>query len=109
MAEKVYERGSVQERLFNGLHQLKEIRKNEDVFMTNADCYTVDAGDNAVLVIGREYAGEKMFGIFNFSGENKTINLHEEEMVYIDLTNRNKMKAGKFTVKGNSFFWLKRA
>jgi len=69
----------------------------------------VDAGDNAVLVIGREYAGEKMFGIFNFSGEDKVIDLHEEEKVYIDLTTGNKMKAGEFTVKGNSFFWLKRA
>lgn len=109
MAEKVNERGSVQERLFHGLHQLEEIRKSEDVFMTNADCYTVDAGDNAVLVIGREYAGEKLFGIFNFSGEDKVVHLHEDEIMYIDLTTGNEMKAGEFTVKGNSFFWLKRA
>lgn len=109
MAEKVNERGSVQERLFNGLRQLEEIRKSEDVFMTNADCYTVDAGDNAVLVIGREYAGEKLFGIFNFSGEDKVVHLHEDEIMYIDLTTGNEMKAGEFTVKGNSFFWLKRA
>ena len=108
MAEKVSEEGSVQERLFDGLRKLEEIRKGENVFMTAADCYTVDAGDNAVLVIGREYDGEKMLGIFNFSGDDRCIDLQEENVTYIDLVKGNEIEVGEFTVKGNSFLWLKR-
>ena len=109
MTAKIKEKGSVQERLFEGLRELENIRKREGVFMTSAECYTVDVNNNAVLVIGREYAGEKMFGVFNFSREDVTINLGEDETSYIDLMKENKMSIEEFTVKGNNFFWLKRA
>lgn len=110
MAEKIKEKGSVQERLFQGLLELSASRKGEDVFMTNADCYTVDTGDVSVLAIVREYEGEKLLGIFNFSGEDKEINLHEADVEYMDLMcNARTVYAGKLLVKRNRFFWLKRA
>ena len=43
------------------------------------------------------------------SGNDTEIDLKENEITYIDLVEKSEMKAGKFTVKGNSFFWLKRA
>jgi len=63
---KIMEKGSVQERIFHGLEELIRIRGSEKVFMADADCYTVETGDNAVLCIVREYENEKMTCIFNF-------------------------------------------
>ena len=110
-AELIKNSGSVQERLFDGLRKLENIRKKENVFMTSADCYTVDVNNNAVLVIGREFEGDKMVGIFNFSGRDVLMNLGEG--MYIDLVAQYDGKgyekeATKLTVKGNSFLWLKK-
>ena len=109
MAAKIKEKGSVQERLFSGLHELEVVRKKEKVFMTSADCYTVGVNTDSALVIGREFEGEKMLGIFNFSREDVTIHLSEEKMFYIDLVKEEKIDISELTVKGNNFFWLKRA
>ena len=80
--------------------------------MTSADCYTVDVNHNAVLAIGREYEGEKMLGIFNFSGADVTIDLGGSADSYADMIIGQELKsegeATELTVKGNSFFWLKR-
>ena len=79
--------------------------------MTSADCYTVDVNNNAVLVIGREYDGEQMVGVFNFSGED--VPIHLGEGTYTDLVaeyegGNYKKEVSELTIKGNSFFWLKK-
>lgn len=110
MAEKIREKGSVQERLFTGLRKLETIRKEENLFMANADSYTVDGGNNSVLIIGREYGDEKMLGIFNFSGEDQKVYLHEENDEYVNMLKKETITCTKkLFVKGNDFFWLKRA
>ena len=110
MAEKIREKGSVQERLFRGLCKLETIRKEENLFMANADSYTVDGGNNSVLIIGREYGDEKMLGIFNFSGEDQEVYLHEENDEYVNMLKKETITCTKkLLVKGNDFFWLKRA
>ena len=110
MAEKIREKGSVQERLFTGLRKLETIRKEENLFMANADSYTVDGGNNSVLIIGREYGDEKMLGIFNFSGEDQKVYLHEENDEYVNMLKKETITCTKkLLVKGNDFFWLKRA
>ena len=90
-AEKKRIKGSVQERIFYGLKKLEEMRAGEKVFAADADCYTVETGENAVLCIVREYENERITGIFNFSNEEKTIMLEEQ-----------------INVKGNSFLWIKK-
>lgn len=110
MAEKIREKGSVQERLFTGLRKLETIRKEENLFMANADSYTVDGGNNSVLIIGREYGDEKMLGIFNFSGEDQEVYLHEENDEYVNMLKKETITCTKkLLVKGKDFFWLKRA
>ena len=107
-AEKRFEKASVQGRLFYGLSELEFIRKREKVFMTNADCYTIDTGNNSVLAIGREYEEEKMIALFNFSGAEVKLKLREEG-TYADLVSGNTLENLELTIKGNSFFWFKRA
>ena len=92
LAEKIKEKGSIQERVFEGLKELSKVRASEKVFMADADCYTVDTGDNSVLCIMREYEDDKMTCIFNFSRDEKTVRLGD---------------MNEFTVKGNDFLWVK--
>lgn len=66
LAEKISERGTVQERIFRGLEELTKIRAAEKAFCADANCYTVETGDNAVLCIVREYENDKITCIFNF-------------------------------------------
>ena len=76
--------------------------------MTNADCYTMDTGNNSVLAIGRTYEEDKMIALFNFSEEEVKLELREEG-TYADLVSGNVLENLELTMKGNSFFWLKRA
>lgn len=92
LAEKIQEKGTVQEKIFHGLEELIRFRAGEHVFAADADCYTVETGEKAVLCIVREYKNEKLTAIFNFSNEEKTVFLEE---------------INKFTVKGNNFLWIK--
>lgn len=66
LAEKISEKGTVQERIFRGLEELTKIRAAEKAFCADANCYTVETGDNAVLCIVREYENDKITCIFNF-------------------------------------------
>ena len=54
-------------RLFNELKKLIMIRKYNDIFHSDAHVYPVEAGDDRVLGIVREYHGKRMLGLFNFS------------------------------------------
>ena len=56
----------MQERIFRGLEELTKIRAAEKAFCADANCYTVETGDNAVLCIVREYENDKITCIFNF-------------------------------------------
>lgn len=105
-AEKIKEQGSVQKRLFQGLKELEKIRALENVFRADADCYTFETGENAVLCIVREYEDETMFGIFNFSDEERKIFSQETNGIYKDIVNNIEIK--ELTIKENSFLWLKR-
>ena len=106
-AEKVEETGSVQERIFRGLKELETIRKNEKAFMAGADFYTVETGDDSILGIAREYEGEKIIGLFNFSSEVKTAKLQEEEC-YKDLMTDNGIDAASVELAESGFVWMKR-
>ena len=44
-----------------------EIRKQEKAFVSNADTWTIETGDAAVLCIGRYYDGEKIIGTSGMS------------------------------------------
>ena len=106
-AGKVEEAGSVQERIFYGLKKLEEIRANEKAFMADADFYTVETGEDCVLGIAREYEGEKIIGLFNFSSEVKTAKLQEEEC-YKDLMTDNGIDAASVELAESGFVWMKR-
>ncbi|MBQ9421433.1 MAG: alpha-amylase family protein [Lachnospiraceae bacterium] len=108
LAEKRYDGSAVEGKLFEGLKKLEEIRKLEKVFMTNADMWTADTGNNAVLCIGRYYEGDKFFGIFNFSERDCVAYLHEDDGNYQDLVTGKIVQATEVPMPAYGFYWLKK-
>ena len=67
LAKNRNDTSTVEGKIFQGLDKLEKLRKKETVFDSSASVYTYDVHDNGILCIMREHAGEKFFGIFNFS------------------------------------------
>ena len=70
--------------------------------------YTLETYEQAVICIVREYEGEKLIGLFNFSEFGKMAWINEEDGMYRDLVTGKEMKASGVMIPGNSFFWLKK-
>jgi len=64
--------GTVQQRVWDGLRQLEELRAQERCFAPEASVSTWDTHNNHVLALFRWTEAEAMIGLFNFSGEEQT-------------------------------------
>lgn len=107
-AAKIDVSNSVQGRIFNALNQLEEIRKTEKVFDSKADTWTIEAWTKEVLSIGRYLDGEKIIGIFNFSENDQTAWINEDDGMYTDLISGKKMLAKGVDIPAYSFYYLKK-
>ncbi len=97
---------TVQGKLFGRLLCLEEIRKSEKVFMSCADFWTIESGDPAVLCIGRYMESEKMIGLFNFSENHKTVELHELG-IYKDMLSGETTTLRQADIAPYGFLYLK--
>lgn len=107
-AAKIDVSNSVQGRIFNALNQLEEIRKTEKVFDSKADTWTIETWTKEVLSIGRYLDGEKIIGIFNFSENDQTAWINEDDGMYTDLISGKKMLAKGVDIPAYSFYYLKK-
>lgn len=94
-----------QGKLYQAIHKLSTIRSNYNVFDGNADAWVVETYNDHILGIGRYYDGEKLIGLFNFSKEDETAWINEEED-YIDLMTGNHVSAKAVGIPAQSFVWL---
>ncbi len=108
LVDKISEKGSVSERIFHGLKQLETIRAQEKVFVSNAGFHTLETYEQSVICIVREYGGEKLIGLFNFSEFDKMAWINEQDGMYVDLISGKEMAASGVMMPGNGFYWLKR-
>lgn len=108
LAANIEKPGTVEERIFHGLDRLEKIRKSECVFMTNADTWTIETGDQSLLCIGRYYEGEKLIGLFNFSEFDKTAWISEKDGEYRDLISGEKRELVNVPVPAYGFCYMKK-
>ncbi len=71
-AERRKEPETAENRLFHGIRRLEDLRKSRKVFSGEAAVRTAETYDPSLLCLVREYDGEKLVALFNFSGEGKT-------------------------------------
>lgn len=105
-AEKVKDPHSVEARIYGRLQTLEKLRKKHPAFVSNADAWTLETYEPGVLCMGRYHDGEKILGIFNFSEQDKTAWINEEDGEYIDLLTGEKRMAKGVDVPGYGFYWL---
>ena len=108
LEENIHKKGTVEERIFDSLKKLETIRKSEKAFLTTAGFHTLETYEQAVICIVREYEGEKIVGLFNFSEFGKMAWINEDDGMYRDLLTGKEMKASGVMMPGNGFFWLKK-
>ena len=94
--------------MFQGLAQLEQIRRSEKVFMTEADTWTIETWDDAVLCIGRYFEGEKLIGLFNFSEYDRTAWIKEADGEYVDLLTGSKIQPVDVQIPAYGFFYMKK-
>lgn len=108
LAENITDPKTVEGKIFQELSRLENIRKSEKAFMTNANLWTIETWDPAILCIGRYYDGEKILGLFNFSEYDKIAWINETDGAYQDLMTGKIRKACDVDIPGYGFFWLKK-
>ncbi|MGX8774067.1 MAG: alpha-amylase family glycosyl hydrolase [Bacillota bacterium] len=67
LAEKRFEPGTMQQIIFDGLQELKNVRAEHDVFRSDAEVYVFYTGDNRVMGLLRRYGEQNLVCLFNFS------------------------------------------
>ncbi len=108
LVENIGREGTVEDQVFQGLSRLERIRKEEKVFMSKADCWTLDTGDAGVLGMGRYYDGDQLIGIFNFTEFEKIVFLEGLDDGYQDLVTREPVEGNRFAVPAYGFYYLKK-
>lgn len=106
-AKKVEDASSVEGRIYERLQTLEKLRKSHPAFVSSADAWTLPAYEWGVLCMGRYYQGEKILGIYNFSEQDKTAWINEEDGEYVDLVSGKRMPARGVNVPGYGFYWLR--
>ena len=108
LAENRKDPDTVEGKMFQGLAQLEQIRRSEKVFMTEADTWTIETWDDAVLCIGRYFEGEKLIGLFNFSEYDRTAWIKEADGEYVDLLTGSKIQPVDVQIPAYGFFYMKK-
>lgn len=105
--EKIERPGTVQNRVHGGLSILEEARLKDAVFSSNADVYTIETHNSAVLGMIRMRGKEKVIGLFNFSDTEQNIWIVEFEDSYKDFFkpgSRNR-KPVSLTLQPYEYVW----
>ena len=108
LAENISNSDTVAGKLFQGLSQLEQIRKKEKVFVSNADAWTVETGERAVLCMGRYLNGEKVMGLFNFSEYDKKVMLNQPGERYLDMLSGEERELGEINIPAYGFYYFKK-
>ena len=108
LAENRSDPETVEGKVFQALGRLEKIRKSEKVFMADADTWTIDTWDQAVLCMGRCYEGEKIIGLFNFSESDRIAWINETDGDYVELISGEEMKPIGVSVPAYGFYYLKK-
>ena len=108
LTENIQDEKTVQGKIFKQLSRLEEIRRNEKVFVSYGEVWTIETWEPSVLCIARAFEGEKIIGIFNFSEYDKTAWINEQDGEYKDLISGRKMKAAGVDIPAFGFYYLKK-
>jgi amylosucrase len=105
LAELIHEKGTSQQKIFDGLAKLEKIRRSHHVFDSTAPVYTYDVKDDAILGMLRENEEERFIALFNFADQERTAWIDEPGTFKNLLTGKNVI-LHNVAVGARDFLWL---
>ena len=106
IAENIHDLSTPEGQVFCGLNALNALRKTNPAFSTTADVWTLDTGDNGLLAIGRYAEGQKVIGVFNFTGEEKAVTFPHDGGVFHDLLTDEPHTLEGLTIPAYGFYYM---
>jgi amylosucrase len=79
------EKGTVQQRIWDGLRQLERLRASQTCFSPYASITTWDTHNNHVLALIRRCGSETLVCLFNFTQQAQTVHLDKTDGLFEDL------------------------
>ena len=104
-AKKRQIKNTREQKVFEGIARLSQIRKQNEVFDNNADVWVMETHNDKVLGLGRYYNKKKLLALFNFGDGEETAWIHEKEN-YKNLLTGKKIWAHNVTIPGRDFIWM---
>ena len=92
-------------KIFDALHKLEKIRSEYELFESSADTWTLEPYNDHILGIGRYYHDQKLLALFNFSEDDQTAWINENED-YVNLMTGEPVTARNVQMPGHSFLWM---
>ena len=97
---------SVQDRVHTGLLELERARRSDDIFAGDAQVYTIETHNNAVLGMLRSKGEERIIGLFNFSSEAQEVYIVEFADGYRDfLGKKRRLQQESLTLQPYEYVW----
>ena len=109
LAEKRFEKDTVQQILFDGLQKLKNTRAEYDAFRSDADVFVYYTGSDNVMGLLRRYGEQTLICLFNFSEHPAEVKLHGtawEDILSGEEINASGDGTAVVPFDGYSFYWL---
>lgn len=105
LEKKRAERGTVQNRIFEGMQKMEKARFACGPFSGKAAVWTHDTYNSHVLCICRQLKNEMVVGVFNFSDEPQTAWIDMGEMPFQDLLGKGECVLRNIILPGNGYGW----
>ena len=71
-----------------------------------SDVWTLDTGNNGLLAMGRYWKGQKIIGVFNFTGEEATASFPHDPGVFTDLFTGEVRTLERLSIPPYGFYYL---
>ena len=105
LEKKRAEKGTVQNRIFEGMQKMEKARFACGPFSGKAAVWTYDTYNSHVLCICRQLKNEMVVGVFNFSDEPQTAWIDMGEMPFQDLLGKGECVLHNIILPGNGYGW----
>ena len=105
LEKKRAEKGTVQNRIFEGMQKMEKARFACGPFSGKAAVWTYDTYNSHVLCICRQLKNEMVVGVFNFSDEPQTAWIDMGEMPFQDLLGKGECVLRNIKLPGNGYGW----
>ena len=101
-------KGTVQNRIFASMKKMEELKFKYRPFDGEADVWTEETYDTALLCVCRKSGNEMVTGIFNFSNEDRTAWINMGEFTWKDLFTGEKRVLRGVPVPARGYAWYYR-